>query len=120
MYLIHPTIGVGIGFRGCMHHAIKRLKEVVYLNAVGHAAGFYKVGLTLHQIGFTGLALQDNKVTAHFGSGVISKKVIGQAVDRNWFAMFHQPLAHWAVLFCIEYILRSDKSHYTTITHHID
>jgi|GEM_PF-6869621 len=47
-------------FIDCIHHTIKRLKEVVYLDAVGQAAGFYKVVLTLRQIGFTGLALQDN------------------------------------------------------------
>ena len=77
-----------------MYHAVERLEQVVYLDTVGQAAGFDKVVLTLRQTSPTGLALQDNKVTAHFGPGMIRKKVIGQADSRNRFAMFHQPLAH--------------------------
>jgi hypothetical protein len=60
-----------------MYHAVERLKKVIYLDIVGQAAGFDKIVLALCQIGPKGFALQDNKVTAHFGSGMISKKVIG-------------------------------------------
>ncbi len=114
------SVRVSTDLCGGMYHAVERSEQVVLPNAVRQFAGFDEIHLPWGQFARRGFLLQDDKVAADLGSGMVGKQVVRKPHGRHDVAPLHQPFAHGTSLLGIEHALRSDECDDAALAYRID
>ena len=118
--MLFRSVGVSVKFRRRMHDAFRVVDEIGVVGQVGFRVRLYHghQPLVLRHFRLFQVLLQYDKVAAHLCPRIVREQVVWQAYRGYQISLIEQLVTHGG-LGAVQYPLRGDERHDTTVTHGI-